>query len=497
MNENLPPADIAKIKMAVHTGVPLIITTYTLSHKMELYMNSVLSVFFTELHLEHMIQFLIYCQNELISNAKKANTKRIYFREKNLDIHNPSDYEKEMKTFKAETLDNIAFYLEKLKEAGLYVKMILQVKDGAIRMEVDNNSELTYFEFKRIHDKLCRAQQYNSVEDTFDKVLDDTEGAGLGLVILVLMLKKLGMSEDNFQVFCENGVTKTRITMPADTVAENTISVISEELEKTVEDLPQFPKSITRLIALLDNPDANINDITALISVDVSVAGEILKCVNSSAFGLANKCGSITDAVKMIGFDGVRKLLFYLGSAQVLAQFPGKAEALWLHSYQVAFVSYNLARNYFPSDKTVVENSYICGLMHDMGRILFEGIHPTYLNKIKNICTERGIDINTFEKLLSGVNHAELGARIAKKWNFPQDIIDVVQYHHSPDSAPESSAALVKIVYFADAVVHYISQEMDYYQIDKTVLSFFRFTSQKQFDGVVEKLKAGCDGIRF
>lgn len=497
MNENLPPVDVAKIKMAVNTGVPLIITTYTLSHKMELYMNSVLSAFFTELHLEHMIQFLIYCQNELIANAKKANTKRIYFREKKLDINNPADYEKEMKTFKAETLDNIAFYLEKLKEDKLYVKMILQVKDGTIRMEVDNNAELTYFEFKRIHDKLCRAQQYSSVEDTLDKVLDDTEGAGLGLVILILMLKKLGMSEDNFQVLCEGGVTKTRITMAADKMRENSISVISEELEKTIEELPQFPKSITRLITLLDNPDSDINDIISLISVDVAVTGEILKFVNSSAFGLASKCGNIADAVKMIGFDGVRNLLFYLGSAQVLAKFPGKAESLWLHSYQVAFVSYNLARNYFPTDKSVVEDSYICGLMHDMGRILFEGIHPTYLKKIQKICEQRGIDINTFEKLLSGVNHAELGARIAKKWNFPQDIIDVVHYHHSPNSAPESSAVLVKIIYLADIMVHYISHEIDYYQIDKTVLAFFKFTSQKQFDEVVEKLKAGYDSIQF
>ena len=93
MNENLPVVDVAKIRMAINAEAPLTITTYTLPHRMELYMNAVLTTFFKELHQEHMIQYLIYCQNELVTNAKKANTKRIYFKEKNLDITEQSDYE--------------------------------------------------------------------------------------------------------------------------------------------------------------------------------------------------------------------------------------------------------------------------------------------------------------------------------------------------------------------------------------------------------------------
>ena len=103
MNENLPVVDVAKIRMAINAEAPLTITTYTLPHRMELYMNAVLTTFFKELHQEYMIQYLIYCQNELVTNAKKANTKRIYFKEKNLDINKLSDYEEGMKTFKSDT----------------------------------------------------------------------------------------------------------------------------------------------------------------------------------------------------------------------------------------------------------------------------------------------------------------------------------------------------------------------------------------------------------
>ncbi len=76
--------DISKIKMAIRAGIPLSITTYTLPHEMEMYMEDVLTAFLQEMEQPQMIEYLKYCLNELITNAKKANTKRIYFKEKKL-----------------------------------------------------------------------------------------------------------------------------------------------------------------------------------------------------------------------------------------------------------------------------------------------------------------------------------------------------------------------------------------------------------------------------
>ncbi|WP_242457250.1 hypothetical protein [Treponema zioleckii] len=70
--------------MAIRAGIPLSITTYTLPHEMEMYMEDVLTAFLQEMEQPQMIEYLKYCLNELITNAKKANTKRIYFKEKKL-----------------------------------------------------------------------------------------------------------------------------------------------------------------------------------------------------------------------------------------------------------------------------------------------------------------------------------------------------------------------------------------------------------------------------
>ena len=66
MAEKKFPVDSQKITMAIRSGLPLTITTYTLPHDMEMYMDQILVEFLTQLGQQHMIQYLSYCQQELI-----------------------------------------------------------------------------------------------------------------------------------------------------------------------------------------------------------------------------------------------------------------------------------------------------------------------------------------------------------------------------------------------------------------------------------------------
>ncbi len=497
MAEKKYPVDAGKITLAIRSGLPLTITTYTLPHDMEIYMQEILSEFLHQLGQDHMINYLTYCQQELITNAKKANTKRIYFQEKKLDITNPEDYEKGMLSFKEDTLGNVNYYLEKQKRAGLYIKLILQFRNNKIKLEVRNNSQLVLDEYKRIHDKLCRVQQYTSIEDALSKVIDDSEGAGLGLIIMILMLQKIGLTEDNFQVICENGETITRIILPLNQKTEYEMNAISEEFKNAIDAIPQFPENIARLSKLLSDPKAQMSEIAAQISNDVALTAELLKQVNSAAFSLSVPCKNIADAVKLIGIRGIKNMLYTVGSLKTFASVNGNNEKLWRHAYQVAFYSYNLAMNFCAKDRALVEDSYVCGLLHDMGKIVFENAHPDYLESIKSICTAKGISPEIFEKIVSGVNHGEIGARIAEKWNFPKNLVDVIRYHHSPESAPEEEKTLVSLVNLADSICHYQEYELEYYQIDPEVLARFNITSEAGFVRISEKLQEAFVQLQF
>lgn len=483
--------DNSKIKMAIRAGIPLSITTYTLPREMSEYMEQVLTAFLSELGQDHMGTYLRYCLNELVTNAKKANTKRIYFKEKNLDLFDDGDYELGMKTFKEETLNNIRHYLAMQKLTGLYVKLILQTRNNRIKIEVRNNSELTFHEYKRMHDKLSRAQQYTSVDQAMTQVVDLSEGAGLGIVIMILMLEKIGLTEENFQILCENGETITRIILPINEKTQRGLTMASHEFIKLIDEIPQFPESIMRVNRLISDANTKMSEIAMAISSDVSLTTDLLKLVNSVTFALASPCRSIADAVKLVGIRGIKGMLLSVGSAKNLEGLGGASQKmLWTHAYRVAFYSYNLARNFCASDRDIIDDSYVCGLLHDMGKLVFATAHPDFVENIADICRQRNLSPEIFEKLLAGVNHGEVGALIAEKWNFPDIIISVIRHHHEPDMASPATKKLTSIVYLADMLSHYETHEVDYYQFDLDVLRMFGIGSEAQLGKISEKLSA-------
>jgi hypothetical protein len=206
--------DEEKVVRAIRMEVPLVMTTYTLPRKVEKYIEKVVTLFLEYIRQSSLADSIIYCVQELVVNAKKANTKRVYFLEKGLDLSSPRDYSAGMETFREETLNNIQHYLELQKERGLYIKLVLQLKDNIITIEVRNNSIITQEELERIHKRLVKASTYNDLEEALGNILDDSEGAGLGLIILVLMMKKIGLSEKSFNISRTEAETVARIVIP-------------------------------------------------------------------------------------------------------------------------------------------------------------------------------------------------------------------------------------------------------------------------------------------
>ena len=484
--------DVPKIQKATRMGVPLSITTYTLPHEIELYIAEVLACFLAELNQERLKDYLGYCINELTTNAKKANTKRVYFVEKKLDINNPIDYEMGMRSFKEDTLNNIAYYLQLQKDAGLYVKVLMQVKKTNIVVEVRNNSEMTKTEFKRVFDKMARSRQFTSLEEALTQVLDDTEGAGLGLVIMILMLKKVGLNDENYEVLVESGETITRITMPMDVGTQEHMNALTKDIVDYIEALPQFPENIAQIEKLLNDPDSKLSAIAAHISNDVALTTDLLKLVNSAAFSLAKKCTSITEAVKLVGIRGIKNLLYSIGSLRILGSSTSEQKDLWEHSYKVAFYSYNLARN-FLRNRIVTEDAYVCGLLHDLGKIVFSAMYPELLDRIAALKKERNIPDKVYEALLSGINHPDIGSALAEKWNFPPSLIAAIRYHHAFESAPAEYRELSATVCLADLMIHYGEGAIDFYQIDRKLLEMFGISGESQIQKICVSLQSGFD----
>ena len=482
--------DEQKIRKAIQSGIPLSITTFTLPHEIEMYVEQVIAEFFKQLNQERIKDYVVYCIQELTVNAKKANTKRVYFTERGLDITNPDDYKTGMLDFKEQTLNNIDHYLERQKDLGFYIKLILQVKANIIYIEVRNNVAITKMELIRIHDKISRARQYNSLEDALAQVLDDSEGAGLGILIMILMLKKIGLDEDCFDITGTEKETIARLALPLEKTRLENISVLSQAIVRNISSLPQFPENVLIVQQLTNDPNSKLSDIARQISTDPALTADLIKLVNSAHFMLSRKVESIAETVKMVGIQGIKNLLFSYGTQKILGNDSQEQKALWKHCYHVAFYAYNLARN-FRKDCNILDDVYVGGILHDIGKIVFSNVNPELLKMMEKFCTEKNIPVSLLEDISAGMNHADIGAAIAEKWNFPVNLISCIRHHHDPNAADPAYRDLVDIVYLANMICLLEEGDAAFEQFDSGVLKRFGITAKQQVDIILEKLSAG------
>ena len=480
--------DVEKIVHAARNSIPLTIKTFTLPHEMEIYLSQVLEVFLKELGQDNLKDPLSYCLRELAVNAKKANTKRVYFHEKGLNILDDEQYKTGMEKFKVETLDNIDHWLSLQKSAGYYIKVIFQIRGKNLNLFVCNNAEITQKEQIRVYDRIARSRVFSSLEEALSTVLDDSEGAGLGIVIMVLMLKKLGLDEDAFDIDAKNGETVARLSIPMTNVKVENLDVLSKKIVEEIDSLPSFPDNIVRLQQMLSDPDSEIADMARQVSTDPALTADLLKVVNSAQFMLPKKVDNIVEAVKMVGLRGLKNLLYSYGTQKILGGTEdAKVKALWRHSYRTAFYAYNLAKN-FLRKKEILDDVYVGGILHDMGKIIFSNVHPNLIEKIVKFSKDKSIPTDLFEDMTAGLNHSQIGALIAERWNFPEPLVNSIRYHHEPQNAPAASHDVVATVCFANLLCNYEDKLVSFDQFDKDVLTTFRMQNEEQVQKVLERL---------
>lgn len=485
-NFSLQPEDKEKIEISVQLHSPIEITTYTLPKNMEIYIQEVLAEFLKQCHQEHMTEYLKFCVGELLSNSKKANTKRIYFLEKGLDINKEIDYNEGMVFFKEDTLNNINHYLEEQKKAGLYVKLVLQVDEDFVNIEIRNNVVLTNHEEQRIKEKIDIAQQFDSMEDVFTRVLDQTEGAGLGIIIIILMLQKIGLSKQNYKVFCTDTETVTRIELPLNEKYIGYMDYISEDFVKNQNAVPVLKNNLTELNKILNSQNPTTEQLVDLFSKDTTLSFLLLKDV----VAVKKHCCSLIDAIEEQGIEKL-KCLFAEDNPQLkIVENNPSLEKIWQHCYKVAFFAYNLAKNFSPKKAITPDLIFIYALFHDIEYIFVSSMDDEQKNAISEDCQNNDIPEDVLDIFYEGDYHCNTGCALSSKWGYPDCMTQVIKYHNVPERAPEEIKEIVNYVYLADIIQYYDEKKIEFYQLDKKVLGSFGINSESKLNFIISQIKS-------
>ena len=101
------------------------------------------------------------------------------------------------------------------------------------------------------------------------------------------------------------------------------------------------------------------------------------------------------------------------------------------------------------------------------------------------------------EKNIFGLDHAQVGSRLARKWSFPQSLTDAIRHHHAPENAAEN-VGLVHIVYLADLLMSRFHSGLELDRMDTTALLSILETvglSIDQFPDMVDLIPTGVLGL--
>jgi len=201
--------------------------------------------------------------------------------------------------------------------------------------------------------------------------------------------------------------------------------------------LVSLPDVYVRLKAVLDDPDSNLADVADVVGSDPAMTARLLRLVNSAYFGLATEIDTVSRAVSLLGTQEVHDLVLGVSVAQT---FDGMSNEVmdvyefWRRSVACAITSRALAEVCNVLDS---ERLFVTGLLHDIGHLLMYQFAPKEAQQAIELAATQDIPLHRAERTLLGVDYAQIGAELMRRWRLPQSLREPIECHLEPERSKD------------------------------------------------------------
>ena len=247
---------------------------------------------------------------------------------------------------------------------------------------------------------------------------------------------------------------------------EMVLNEIREHIQEGNFELPPIPEVMLQLAEKIETPSISIDEIIECITDQILVS-KILKICNSPYYGHLGKISTLKAAVIFIGLKSVMSIV----SVHAMSNFSPRNSAEIKKVLQHCLVSGMIARQITRDMGGNYELAFICGLLHDIGKTILLDMLGDYM-----------LLPEARDRLISE-HHAEVGYLLADKWNFGNDIKEVIRYHHSPEKAVEH-VSLAEVISLSNAMADLNSQPEEIMDMTFTSLEL----SQISVDDLLEQV---------
>ncbi len=225
-------------------------------------------------------------------------------------------------------------------------------------------------------------------------------------------------------------------------------------------DLPSMPATLARIIQLTNSTDATAEQLAQVVKLDQSLSTKVLRLANSAYMGRRSKVETITDAVMTLGFGSVRNLAASASVVDALfprKMFPGFSwQDMWIHSVNTA-VAAEVVYPMITGRGGNNESAFVAGLLHDIGKLIIARTLPPKFQQIVQACTEYNFSMLQAESNFLGTNHAQIGRDLAVQWEFHENLVAGIAYHHSPRNAA-GHEDIAMSVHIGNLIAKYMSK---------------------------------------
>ena len=233
---------------------------------------------------------------------------------------------------------------------------------------------------------------------------------------------------------------------PVPASVESVPAGLRDVLERRIEagnlELPMLPNVAAQLLDGSVAERADLAEISELLHTDQAITGHVLRIANSAAYGGSGRIQSIQQALLRIGLTQLREIVLAVAVQNGVFRIQGHealVSQLWKHSAVAGAYAREIAR----SLRTNAESSFLCGLLHDVGK-------PVVLGLALGIDADLSDDLCT---AVLGPYHASVGRSLAETWALPGAIVESITHHHDPAAATTHGPS-VNIACLANLFAH-------------------------------------------
>ena len=229
----------------------------------------------------------------------------------------------------------------------------------------------------------------------------------------------------------------------SDTLGQFTLPMLPPNIK-----FPALPQVVTKFIQASSDPEVEFKVLAKIIEIDSGLTLELLKHVNSANYGLRTRVCSVQQALSLLGLGPARNLLITVGTKAAIQSRQSRLvnqNCFWVAALQKAIFAREIA-GLLNTDKDIAFNGAL--LQDFLLPVLTNELYEQYRNFVQNR-DQVGLDIWNFEQATFGWDHSLAAACLAKNWNFPDEIICCILFHHEgleilshPELARSSVAAV-------------------------------------------------------